>query len=396
MVGMQRATNGHARGVEGRPQAQAMERATPEDHLKQILFSDRRKELEALFPQDGKAIVNRLASVAVSQFRKLQAMSKYPVDIPSLVDAITHAAQLGLEIIGDQAYLVPYKGKIQFITGPGGLITLGHREGIAACARCVFAGDEFDYDLGTDWVHHKKAATERRKSRDPWDDIIFAWAKIKRAPVASGAPPAETLEVLTKEDLAYYRSFSKADSGPWFDNPEGMCRKTALKRVFAYAPKSYILSSALQEDDHGAFVPPVTIDVVDPQRGAVSVAAPEQVTSDANTGTGAPPDRRGAPPSDRGNGQRRPGPRVDPAAFSFKFGREKGVTLVQVQDLDFYEKATRSSIDDPEKARFRADNEAILEAIRAEQARRRGEVPPDQEPGPPQDFDDRGDDPNNY
>jgi phage RecT family recombinase len=392
---MQRATNGHARGVEGRPQAQAMEAATPEDHLKRILFSDRRKELEALFPQDGKAIVNRMASVAVSQFRKLQTMSRHPIDVPSLVDSITHAAQLGLEIIGDQAYLVPYKGKIQLIVGPGGLITLGHREGIAACARCVFRGDEFDYDLGTDWVHHKKSE-KRRVSSDPWDDIIYAWAKIKRAPVSPGAPPAETLEVLTKEDLAYYRSFSKAESGPWYDNPEGMCRKTGLKRVYAFAPKGYILSSALQEDDHGAYIPPVTIDFVDPQRGAVSAAVPEQVTSDASAGPGAPQDRRGTPPSDRGNGQQRPGPRVDPSTFAFKFGREKGIALAQVQDLDFYEKATRNSIGDPEKGRFRAENEAILEAILAEQRRRRGEVPPEEEQGPPPDFDDRGDDPNNY
>ncbi|MGK3995014.1 recombinase RecT [Sorangium sp. So ce1024] len=394
MAGMQRAANGHARGVEGRPQAQAMERA-PEDHLKQVLFVERRKELEALFPQDGKAIVNRMASVAVSQFRKLAAMSQYPVDIPSLVDSITHAAQLGLEIIGDQAYLVPYKGKIQLIVGPGGLITLGHREGIAVCARCVFAGDDFDYDLGANWVRHKKAE-KRRVSRDPWDDITHAWAKITRAPVVPGAQPVETIEVLTKEDLAYYRSFSKADKGPWIDNPEGMCRKTAIKRVYAFAPKGYVLSSALQEDDHGAFVPPVIIDAEEPRRGAVSASVPEQVTNDASAGAGAPQGPRQAPPSDRGNGQRRPGPRVDPAVFSFKFGREKGIALVQVQDLDFYEKATRGSIDDPEKARFRAENAAILEAIHAEQARRRGEVPSDQEPGQAEDFDDRGDDPNNY
>jgi phage RecT family recombinase len=391
MAGLQRATNGHARGVDGRPQAQALDRGTPEDNLKQLLFVDRRKELEALFPVDGKAIVNRMASVAVSQFRKLQAMSKYPVDIPSLVDSITHAAQLGIEIIGDQAYLVPYKGKIQLIVGPGGLITLGHREGIAASARCVFRGDDFDYDLGTDWVHHKKAPVERRKSSDPWDDIIFAWAKIKRAPISPGAQPAETLEVLTKEDLAYYRSFSKADNGPWYDNPEGMCRKTALKRVFAFAPKSYILSSALQEDDHGAFVPPVVLDAEEPRRPVVSV--PEQVTSDESAGAAPPQDRRPAPPSDRGDGQRAPG--VDPETYSFRFGREQGVPIAKVQDLDFYIRATQTSIDDPKRSKWRAENEAIKAALLAEQRRRTGEVPPEDEPGPPEDYD-RGDDPNNY
>lgn len=401
MAGLQRNGTTNGRGVEGRPQAQPLATAMPEAQLKAELFVHRRRELEALFPGDAKAIVARLSAIAVAQYRKLAEVARDPIDIRSLVDSVTHAAQLGLEIIGDQAYLVPYKGKIQLIVGPGGLITLGHREGIAAVARAVFEGDEFDYDLGRGWVRHKKATSGRRppapgpKEKEVYNAeivrrITHVWAKISRAPTRPGDQPLETLEVLTAEDIAFYRSFSKASTGPWFDNYEGMCRKTGLKRVFAFAPKSYILSTALEEDDHGAFVPqPRTIDMEEPRGPSVQV--PEQVTSGGDRGTGQ------APPSDRGSGGTRTA--VDPTTFSFRFGREQGVQLRNVQDLDFYEKAIAKSIDDPAKERHRADNEAILEAIRAEKRRRSGEVEPGQEPGqPPFDdgYGDRGDDPNNY
>lgn len=390
MAGMQRV-NGNGRGVEGRPQA-PLASATPEDQLKAELFVSRRRELEALFPNDSKAIVARLSAIAVMQYRRLAESAKDPIDIRSLVDSVTHAAQLGLEIVGDQAYLVPYKGKIQLIVGPGGLITLGHREGIAAVAHEVFHGDEFDYDLGRDWVHHKKATSGRRPP-NPKDSgynaelvhrITHVWAKIKRAPMRAGDQPLETLEVLTAEDIAFYRSFSKASTGPWFDNYAGMCRKTGLKRVFAFAPKGYILSVALEEDDHGAFVPqPRTIDIGEPHGPAVTV--PAQVTSGDDKGSGQQPS------SDRGGQQKQ----LNPATFSFRFGREQGVPLVEIQDLAFYEKATVAAIDDPKREKWRADNEAILEAIRAEARRRSGELPPGDEP-PVDDGYDRGDDPNAY
>ncbi len=93
--------------------------------------------------------------------------------------------------------------------------------------------------------------------------------------------------------------------------------------------------------------------------------------------------------------QQRSGPAIDPATFFFKFGREKEVPLCQIQDLAWYEQTLIRDIENPseEKQRFRARNEAVLEAVRAQMRRNAGEVDDDQIPP---DDNDRGDDPNKY
>ena len=48
------------RGTEGKPEVQ---KRGPIDELKNEIFVVRRRELEALFPADGKEIVNRLEEV---------------------------------------------------------------------------------------------------------------------------------------------------------------------------------------------------------------------------------------------------------------------------------------------------------------------------------------------
>jgi len=65
-----------------------------------------------------------------------------------------------------------------------------------------------------------------------------------------------------------------------------------------------------------------------------------------------------------------------------RFGRDKGKPITHVNDLDWYAKALAESVNDPEKARFRAENEADLKAIESEMRRRNGEVDPEDEPPP--------------
>lgn len=60
-----------------------------------------------------------------------------------------------------------------------------------------------------------------------------------------------------------------------------------------------------------------------------------------------------------------------------RFGKQKDKPITEISDenLDWYMGAIKKSIDDPEKARFRADNEADYQATLAEMERRNG-VPP--------------------
>lgn len=55
-----------------------------------------------------------------------------------------------------------------------------------------------------------------------------------------------------------------------------------------------------------------------------------------------------------------------------KFGRNAGqpISGTETEDLEWYAKALRKSIDDPAKSRWIAENQAVLDAIEAELERR--------------------------
>lgn len=68
-------------------------------------------------------------------------------------------------------------------------------------------------------------------------------------------------------------------------------------------------------------------------------------------------------------------PRADSApgdATLPKFGRNAGqpISGTETEDLEWYAKALRKSIDDPAKSRWIAENQAVLDAIEAELEKR--------------------------
>lgn len=229
------------------------------------IFRGQARLLGALFPKDGDTLVARAVATAVQV-----SMGMGPnVTAESIADAAIACHYLGLDV-GDQAYIYPYGSAAKLTVGPRGLIALAYRSGevksIKACS--VFRGDDFEYDLGDDTIHHVKAMEGRRPARTKPEHLItHTWAKIQTR--AEGV----ILEVLTAEDLAFYRSFSKATSGPWFDNFEGMARKTALKRVLEYVPRSPLLAAALRENEDGTFEVPEELLVAARSKAGLDVPA---------------------------------------------------------------------------------------------------------------------------
>ncbi len=73
------------------------------------------------------------------------------------------------------------------------------------------------------------------------------------------------------------------------------------------------------------------------------------------------------------------------------YGRSKGAPIrgASMQDLEYYAKGCRRTLDDPSKSRWHEKEKVLLAAIEAEIARQRGEGPPDmgEEPPPPSDED---------
>lgn len=240
------------RGTQGRGDAGAASRDdSPAASRIREIFKVQFRHLAALFPVDGETMVNRACAAAIGASRTKPLKDASAESIAASTIACHH---LGLEI-GDQAYLVPYGGEVQLIIGPRGLITLMYRSGFvkSVVARSVFEADKtggvWEYDLGSKpYVRHQKAHENRR------DGIITHTYAIVET-----TTEGTTIDVLTREDIAYYRSCSKAKTGPWFDNYEGMCRKTAIKRVAEFVPRSAMLSAALRESDTGAYEIPEEI-----------------------------------------------------------------------------------------------------------------------------------------
>lgn len=167
----------------------------------------------------------------------------------SILQAVMVAAQLGLDPTGGvlgEAYLVPYKNRkqnnrreAQLIPGYQGLISLARRSGQVQTVSSypVFENDVFDYELGINpRITHKPTLSE-----DTGPLIaVYAVAHLKDCPIAQ-------VEVMSRAQLDRIRARSKAsDDGPWVTDPVEMCRKTGVRRLSKYLPKSPEFAAGLQ------------------------------------------------------------------------------------------------------------------------------------------------------
>lgn len=221
--------------------------------LKRMLVADK-PQLEILIPRKVRAEFssNRLIVVAMNAFIKMGSPTN--VDLYTIRDAVIWAAQLGLEAGTDQAYLVPYGSKVQLIIGPRGLIdcALRHPSVQNVQAGTAMRGDYFDYDLGDSGYIKFRKGDQRNVVQNDRAAVVthsYAYCKTMNGGVSRS--------VLTRSDIEFRRSFSKAKHGPWFDNYEGMARKSAIKAGAPDWPRDPLLSLALHEDDEGAYAPPM-------------------------------------------------------------------------------------------------------------------------------------------
>lgn len=187
--------------------------------------------------------MSRIALTALSRDSKLASCTPQ-----SFLGALLTSAQLGLECntpLG-QAYLLPYKNKgvleAQFQLGYQGLIDLCYRTGQykRIVSRVVYEGDVFDYSYGTEErLEHKPM----NKSDKPI--AVYGLYELKNGACA--------FEVMTWDAvIAHSKKYSQAvKSGwtsPWKTDPEAMAKKTVLKKVLKYAPKTVEVAQAVAGD----------------------------------------------------------------------------------------------------------------------------------------------------
>ena len=173
----------------------------------------------------------RIAMTAVTKNPKLGLCSPC-----SFFGALMTSAQLGLEVntpLG-QAYLIPYNGKrgleCQFQLGYQGILDLAYRTGKFRRIKAVVVhkGDEFTYSYGLNAVltHIPKTIDEPTHVYALYELLnggidfeVWTWA-----------------QVIAHRDR-YSKGWNKADSS-WQTAPEEMAKKTVLKALLKYAPKS--------------------------------------------------------------------------------------------------------------------------------------------------------------
>lgn len=186
----------------------------------------------------------RVAMTAVSSNPKL-----LECEPKTLLGALMEASQLGLEPNTglDQAYLIPYYNKnikafsVQLQISYKGMIELARRSGQykAIYAHEVYEEDTFEIEYGL----HKNLI--HKPVLEPESEPIGYYAVYH---LTNGG---FDFIYWTREKVeAHGRKYAKSfDKGPWRTNFDQMAKKTVLKDLLAYAPKSIEIQNAVTSDD---------------------------------------------------------------------------------------------------------------------------------------------------
>jgi recombination protein RecT len=210
-----------------------------------------RAALEKMKPQMQLALPRhltpeRLVRVAMSAIQNNPKL--LDCDRVSLYAAIMCCAQLGLEPDGvlGQAYLVPFKGKVQFIPGYRGLINLARNSGEveSISAHEVCANDSFTYKFGlNERLDHVPASGDRGA-------VVYFYAIAK---FRGGGHHFDVMSVAEVEAIrnksAGWKAFESKQirETPWQDNFVEMGKKTAIRRIAKFLPMNVQKAAAIAD-----------------------------------------------------------------------------------------------------------------------------------------------------
>ncbi len=239
------------------------------------------KMLDRMKPQMALALpkhmsVDRMGRLALTAFSTNKQLQACKTD--SILASLMTATQLGLEPgINGQGYLIPYKDTCTFVPGWKGLVDLVSRAGRATVwTGAVFAGDQFDYQLGDEpFCRHKPGDSEGAFTH------VYAIGRVKDAqmPVIEVWTRGKVKKHLDQYNKVGGRHYALASES----NFEMYARKVALLQVLKYMPSSIELSNAIavshaSEAGQGAVIEGdfVTInEATDQETGEITKALPD-------------------------------------------------------------------------------------------------------------------------
>lgn len=243
-------------------------------------------QMNAALPSQLKP--ERMARLVLTAFGTNPKL--FQCDPTTIAGSVMNACQLGLEPnVNGQGFLVPYfntkRGimECQFIPGWKGLVDLANRSG-----RCVvwtgaaFAGDEFDYSLGSDpFVRHRPCGEDDPKKLTH----VYAVGKIKGM---EHVPVIFVYEIKTV--WAHRDRYNKVGNAHYsFKEPEAYARKIPLLQVLKYMPQTVELTAAMAVSAAAEASKRVTIDATT----WVPVTDPDADDGQGDDGGGFPADTGG-------------------------------------------------------------------------------------------------------
>lgn len=189
-----------------------------------------RSQIEAALPEGMK--VERLERITLNVLRENPNL--LTCDRMSLLGAVMQCAVTGLEPgpLG-HAYLVPFKGKVQWIPGYRGLIELAHRSGAVKeiYAEVVRPGDKFKFSKGTDpYIEHVPDLEV-----DVSEPIVAAYAVAK---LRGGGIQFEVMSRSQIERIRDEKSAATSKRSPWYTDFNEMAKKTVFRRLSKWIPVS--------------------------------------------------------------------------------------------------------------------------------------------------------------
>jgi recombination protein RecT len=193
---------------------------------------------------------NRMARLALESWRLNPSLAK--CDPRSVLAAVLKSSQLGLEIgMMGEAHLVPFKSECTLIPGYQGLIKLARNSGYVTYleARVVHKLDDFRLEFGDAqvFVHRPFLDGDPGAAR-----LAYALAKFKDEPRALIEPMRkDEIEAIRDGSPGYRYARDNKLKHPWLDPHQvgEMWRKTTVRRIAKYLPKSVELAEALALDN---------------------------------------------------------------------------------------------------------------------------------------------------
>lgn len=203
-------------------------------------------ELEVIVP--SFVSVPRLIQLVLSKYgrdQKLQQCSH-----SSIAGCLMMMGQTGLEPVGGQCYILPFKEKgvyqAQFIIGYIGMIELFYRHdsSLAIYLETVKEGDAFEYELGSNpYIKHKPCENPGESK------FHYSVAKLTNN--------ATSIKVWTHQQcinhgLKYSKTVKNGKFEPWstwVKDEDPMCRKTLLRQHSKVLPLSYETRKAIEADE---------------------------------------------------------------------------------------------------------------------------------------------------